>query len=94
MNFLMEEGAAVMVDNSSNGSGGTIFVSGASVAQEIPKNIEEAFGVDVTLDDICHARLLVPQPRVRNLSQQASAQACESRSSWTSATSGSIQTSS
>lgn len=44
MNFLLEEGAAVMVDNSFNGSGGTVFVSGASVAQEIPKNIEDAFG--------------------------------------------------
>lgn len=44
MNFLLEEGAAVMVDNSFNGSGGTVFVSGASVAQEIPKSIEEAFG--------------------------------------------------
>ena len=44
MNFLMQEGAAVMVDNSFNGSGGTVFVQGASVAQEIPKNLEEAFG--------------------------------------------------
>lgn len=44
MNFLMEEGAAVMVDNSFNGSGGTVFVQGASVAQEIPKSIEDAFG--------------------------------------------------
>jgi hypothetical protein len=44
MNFLLQEGAAVMVDNSFNGSGGTVFVSGASVAQEIPKSIEDAFG--------------------------------------------------
>ena len=44
MNFLLEEGAAVMVDNSFNGSGGTVFVQGANVAQEIPKNIADAFG--------------------------------------------------
>jgi len=44
MNFLMEEGAAMIVDNSNNGSGGTIFVSGASVAQDIPANPQEAFG--------------------------------------------------
>ncbi len=31
--FLLEEGAAVMVDNSRIGSGGTLFVSGATVAQ-------------------------------------------------------------
>ncbi len=44
MNFLLQEGAAVMVDNSFAGSGGTIFVSQASVAQEIPKNIADYFG--------------------------------------------------
>ncbi len=44
MNFLLQEGAAVMVDNSFNGSGGTVFVQGASVAQEIPKSLEDAFG--------------------------------------------------
>ncbi len=43
LNFLVEEGAAVAVDNSSNGSGGTIFVQGADVAQEIPANIMEMF---------------------------------------------------
>ncbi|MBP6002145.1 MAG: M20/M25/M40 family metallo-hydrolase [Pyrinomonadaceae bacterium] len=36
MSFLIEEGAAVMVDNSRNGSGGTLFVQGAGVAQEVP----------------------------------------------------------
>lgn len=44
MNFLMQEGAAVLVDNSFNGSGGTIFVSQASVAQPIPATIMEYFG--------------------------------------------------
>lgn len=44
MNFLMEEGAAMIVDNSNNGSGGTIFVSAAAVAQDIPANPQEAFG--------------------------------------------------
>ncbi len=36
--FLIEEGAALVVDNSSNGSGGTLFVSAASVAADIPAN--------------------------------------------------------
>ena len=35
-NFLMSEGAAVVVDSSSKGSGGTLFVGGAAVVQEIP----------------------------------------------------------
>jgi hypothetical protein len=37
--FLLEENAAVAVDNSFAGSGGTIFVSGASVAQDIPATL-------------------------------------------------------
>ncbi|MEZ5429571.1 MAG: M20/M25/M40 family metallo-hydrolase [Pyrinomonadaceae bacterium] len=44
LNFLLDEGAAVMIDNSFNGSGGTVFVSGATVAQKIPNSLEEAFG--------------------------------------------------
>src|SRR5688572_30215880 len=32
--FVFDEGAAVVVDNSRNGSGGTLFVQGATVAQE------------------------------------------------------------
>ncbi len=44
MNFLMAEGAAMLVDNSFEGSGGTLFVQSAAVAQEIPANIQEAFG--------------------------------------------------
>lgn len=43
MNFALEEGAAVMVDNSFEGSGGTLFVSGANVAQEVPANPMEIF---------------------------------------------------
>ena len=42
-NFLLSEGAAVVVDNSGNGSGGTLFVQGASVAQEVPANPMEVF---------------------------------------------------
>ncbi len=42
-NFIMEEGAAVLVDSSSRGTGGTLFVSGASVAQEIPANPMDLF---------------------------------------------------
>lgn len=37
--FLLQEGAAVIVDNSSRGSGGTLFVQSASVVQEIPADI-------------------------------------------------------
>ncbi|MEZ5347060.1 MAG: M20/M25/M40 family metallo-hydrolase [Pyrinomonadaceae bacterium] len=44
LNMLIEEGAAVMVDNSSKGSGGTVFVSGATVAGDPPKSIEDLFG--------------------------------------------------
>jgi carboxypeptidase Q len=43
-NFLLSEGAAVVVDNSGNGSGGTLFVQSANVAQEVPANPADAFG--------------------------------------------------
>lgn len=43
-NFLIQEGAAVIVDSSSRGSGGTRFVSGATVAQPVPEKIEDLFG--------------------------------------------------
>jgi carboxypeptidase Q len=36
--FLIDEGAAVVVDNSFGGSGGTVFVAQASVAADIPAN--------------------------------------------------------
>ncbi len=41
--FLISEGAAVMVDNSRKGEGGTVFVSGANVANEPPKSLEDVF---------------------------------------------------
>ena len=41
--FVLEEGAAVVVDNSGNGSGGTLFVQGATVAQEVPANPADIF---------------------------------------------------
>jgi carboxypeptidase Q len=44
-NFLLQEGAAAIVDNSYNGSGGTVFVAQATVAQPIPSNLAEAFGM-------------------------------------------------
>ncbi len=44
MKMLISEGASVIVDNSSKGSGGTVFVSGASVATDPPKSIEDLFG--------------------------------------------------
>jgi carboxypeptidase Q len=43
-NFVMQEGAAMIIDNSRNGSGGTIFVAQASVAQEVPSNPMGMFG--------------------------------------------------
>ena len=42
-NFVLQEGAAVVVDNSFEGSGGTLFVSGANVAQDIPANPMDIF---------------------------------------------------
>ncbi len=36
--FVIDEGAAIVVDNSFNGTGGTIFVQQASVAADIPAN--------------------------------------------------------
>jgi carboxypeptidase Q len=41
--FLIDEGAAVVVDNSNNGSGGTVFVAQASVAADIPANPMDFF---------------------------------------------------
>jgi len=41
MNFVLQEGAAVLLDNSRLGSGGTIFVSGATVAQDVPANPQD-----------------------------------------------------
>lgn len=43
LNFLLEEGAAVMVNNSRKGDGGTVFVSGASVAGKVPTTIQDIF---------------------------------------------------
>ena len=41
MNMLIDEGAAVLVDVSPRGTGGTVFVQQATVAQPIPNSIEE-----------------------------------------------------
>ncbi len=45
MKFLQDESAAVMIDNSGGGSGGTLFVQGASVGIEMGelKSIEDLF---------------------------------------------------
>lgn len=40
-NFLLQEGAAVIVDNSREGSGGTVFVQGATVAQNVPADLKD-----------------------------------------------------
>src|SRR5712691_1221016 len=41
MNMIVDEGAAVLVDVSPRGTGGTIFVQQATVAQPVPKSLEE-----------------------------------------------------
>jgi hypothetical protein len=41
--FMISEGAAVMVDNSRKGEGGTLFVSSASVANDPPQTMEDVF---------------------------------------------------
>jgi carboxypeptidase Q len=42
-NFLIEEGAAATIDNSFEGSGGTLFVQSANPAQEVPANPQDLF---------------------------------------------------
>lgn len=54
MKFLIDEGAAVMVDNSTQGTGGTIFVQGASVAVEMPGELK-------TIEDLFDAPAFQPQ---------------------------------
>ncbi|MBX7173366.1 MAG: M20/M25/M40 family metallo-hydrolase [Pyrinomonadaceae bacterium] len=56
MKFLMDEGAAVMIDNSGNGSGGTIFVQGASVGLELSPNIK-------TIEDLFNEPGFKPQSK-------------------------------
>ena len=41
MNMLVDEGAAVLVDISPRGSGGTLFVQSATAAQPVPRSLEE-----------------------------------------------------
>ena len=54
MKFLMEEGAAVMIDNSNQGSGGTVFVQGASVGVEMASDLK-------TFDDLFDSAAFQPQ---------------------------------
>ncbi|QQS39830.1 MAG: M20/M25/M40 family metallo-hydrolase [Acidobacteriota bacterium] len=61
MNMLIEEGAAVMVDNSSKGSGGTVFVSGAAVAGDPPKTLQDLFQGSVSAWDKGAEKRMVPQ---------------------------------
>jgi len=61
--FILSEGAAVVVDNSRKGEGGTVFVSGASVANDPPKSLEDAFarGRSLTARDKAAESKMVPQ---------------------------------
>jgi len=52
--FLQEEGAAVALYNSGQGSGGTLFVQGANVAYEMPTEIK-------SIDDIIGSPAFQPQ---------------------------------
>jgi carboxypeptidase Q len=54
MKFLMDEGAAVMIDNSPAGSGGTVFVQGASLNIEIPPDLK-------TIEDLFNSPAFQPQ---------------------------------
>ena len=54
MKFLMDEGAAVMIDNSSGGSGGTVFVQGANLNIEISPNIK-------TIEELFESAAFQPQ---------------------------------
>jgi hypothetical protein len=54
MKFLMDEGAAVMIDNSGQGTGGTLFVSGANLAIELSPNIK-------TIEDLFNDAGFQPQ---------------------------------
>ncbi|HEY8561120.1 MAG TPA: M20/M25/M40 family metallo-hydrolase [Pyrinomonadaceae bacterium] len=54
MKFLQSEGAAVMIDNSGAGSGGTVFVQGANLTLEISPNIK-------TIDDLLNDPGFQPQ---------------------------------
>jgi len=54
MKFLMDEGAAVMIDNSQGGSGGTVFVQGAGLALEITKELK-------TIDELFTSPAFQPQ---------------------------------
>ncbi|MGI8555840.1 MAG: M20/M25/M40 family metallo-hydrolase, partial [Pyrinomonadaceae bacterium] len=42
-NFVIDEGAAMVVDSSPRGTGGTLFVQSANVAQDVPANPQEYF---------------------------------------------------
>ena len=53
MKFLMDEGAAVMIDNSPSGSGGTVFVQGANLSVEISPNLK-------TIDDLIDSPAFQP----------------------------------
>jgi len=55
LKFVIDEGAAVAVYNSGNGSGGTIFVDGASVAVELPEI--------KTIDDFFNSAAFQPQSK-------------------------------
>ena len=54
MKFLIDEGAALMVDNSGGGSGGTIFVQGAAVGVIIDGELK-------TFDDLFDSAAFQPQ---------------------------------
>lgn len=54
MKFLMDEGAAVMIENSPGGSGGTVFVQGANLNLEVTKELK-------TIEDLFSSPAFQPQ---------------------------------
>lgn len=62
MNMLVDEGAAVVVDVSPRGTGGTIFVQSATAAQPVPKSVEEMRTLPrVSVYDSKNEAKMVPQ---------------------------------
>jgi len=65
MNMLVDEGAAVLVDVSPRGSGGTLFVQSATAAQAVPKSLEEMRTLPrVSVYDPKNEAKMVPQMTV------------------------------
>jgi carboxypeptidase Q len=62
MNLLVDEGAALLVDVSPRGTGGTIFVQSGTAAQPVPKSVEEMRTLSrVSIYDAKNEAKMLPQ---------------------------------